>query len=317
MTFSIRPDPRYPLGGHALLVLPQGSSTGTGRLTIRRAYDGRYLGSAGWQSAEAVLGPLDATGNQAALGPEIVGRVAEFDNLEISFEGGSAGSVVWPGNVLPPPAEATPGGLSRRGEAPASPDIPVAATASQPSPLPVAPPEAPSRPGGSRSGRGTVLVVLLVLVVLAIAVALYALRDDILPDDGSLEATGEAGTVIACSDEAAAAGGAEPDVLLEWVRRCSGGGEVSPEARLGVVERLIGQTPRALVVMGRWYDPAHHEADASPFEGPAIEIAARYYAQAIEAGAGEAVGLLADVCGRLDPNDFMQNDAIQTYCAEQ
>ncbi len=321
MTFDVKPDPRHPQGGHALLVVPEGRSTGSGRLTIRRTYDGRYLGATGWQSAETALGPLDVSGNTVAMGPEIVGRVDEFDNLEVSFEGGSRGSVVWPGNVLPPPDEATAGGLRRRGQSSVRTEIPVAATRTQATPpTPAEPVEEPPPPGPEpaepRGMSGILLVVLLVLAVLVVAAALYVFRDDILEpgqETAEVEATG-----IACRDDAVvAAGDVDPGVLLEWVSRCSGDGGVTPEARLGVVERLIGRSPAAILVMGRWYDPAHHESDASPFERPSIEIAARYYSEAAEAGAEGAERLLRDVCTRLDPNDFMQNDAIETHCSEE
>ena len=171
-------------------------------------------------------------------------------------------------------------------------------------------------PVALRSRSGTLLVVLLVLAVLVVAAALYVFRDDIVEPDletAEVEATG-----IACRDGAVAeAGDADPEILLEWVSRCSDDGGVTPEARLGVVERLIGRSPAALLVMGRWYDPAHHETDASPFERPSIEIAARYYAEAADAGAEGAGRLLRDVCTRLNTNDFMQNDAILTHCSEE
>ncbi len=320
MTFEVKPDPRHPQGGHALLVVPEGRSTGSGRLTIRRSYDGRYLGAAGWQSAETALGPLDASGGTVALGPDIVGKVDEFDNLEVSFEGGSRGSVVWPGNVLPPPDEATAGGLRRRGQGPVRTEIPVAATGTRAAPptpaMPVEEPPPPPGPAEPRSSSGILLVVLLVLAVLVVAAALYVFRDDIV--EPGQETAGVETTGIACRDDAvAAAGDADPGVLLEWVSRCSGDGGVTPQVRLGVVERLIGHEPAALLVMGRWYDPAHHETNASPFERPSIEIAARYYAEAAGAGAEGAEGLLRDVCARLDPSDFMQNDAIETHCPEE
>ena len=321
MTFEVKPDPRHSQGGHALLVVPEGQSTGSGRLTIRRSYDGRYLGAAGWQSAETALGPLEVAGGTVALGPDIVGKVDEFDNLEVSFEGGARGSVVWPGNVLPPPDEATAGGLRLKGRGPVRTEIPVAATSTQAAPeTPAKPAEEPPppapEPAESRGRSGILLVVLLVLAVLVVAAVLYVFRDDIL--EPGQERTEAEATGIACRDDAiAAAGDADPGVLLEWVSRCSGDGGVTPEARLGVVERLIGQSPAALLVMGRWYDPAHHETDASPFERPSIEIAARYFAEAAGAGAEGAEGLLRDVCARLDPTDFMQNDAIETHCPEK
>ena len=301
MTFRIIPDPRHPLGGYALLETDEGKSTGNGQLAIRRSYDGRYLGASGWQLAKATLGPLESASNGLILGPDVVRHVDEFDNLEITFEGGSAGSVVWPGNVLPPPDAAREGGLGG-GVTGAAPDIPVVATGAAESedkggPLPVETPPA--------SRRGTYLVLVLVIVVLGIAAALYVLRDNIVQPR-------TAETELACSDDAVT-DVAEADLLLEWVERCATDRGVSPQARLTVVERLMGETPEALVVMGQWYDPAF-ESGSSPFERPAIEIAARYYAEAADAGVDGAQGLLDDVCGRLDAGNFMQNDAITLYC---
>ena len=121
-----------------------------------------------------------------------------------------------------------------------------------------------------------------------------------------------------CS-EAAFAGDrdADPAARLERVRRCAGVEGASPETRLAVVERLLDRHPEARVVMGRWYDPAHREADASPFDAPSIETAARYYFEAKEAGAADAESLLLDVCGRLDSNDLMQGNAHHLYCSER
>ena len=302
MTFRILPDPRHPLGGHALLAMDEGQSTGNGQLTIRRSYDGRYLGASGWQLAKATLGPLESVSNGLVLGPDVVRHVDEFDNLEISFDGGSAGSVVWPGNVLPPPDAAREGGLGS-GVSGAVPDIPVAATEAAESEGVGGPPPVETPPA---SRRGTYLVLALIIVVLGIAAALYVLRDDIAGPQ--TEETG-----LACSDDAVT-GVADAGLLLEWVERCATDAEVTPQTRLWVVERLIGETPEALVVMGRWYDPAFHQSGSSPFERPAIEIAARYYAEAAGAGVDGAQDLLDDVCGRLDTDDFMQNDAINLYC---
>ena len=296
MTFRIIPDPRYPLGGHALLVTDEGQSTGNGQLTIRRSYDGRYLGASGWQLAKVTLGPLESASDGLILGPDVVRHVDEFDNLEISFEGGSAGSVVWPGNVLPPPDAARDGGLGGGVTDPA-PDIPVAATGTTGVGVRGAPPPA--------SRRGTYLVLALVVAVLGIAAALYVLRDDFAGPQ-----TAETG--LACSDDAVT-DVADADLLLEWVERCGTAGGSTPQTRLWVVERLIGETPEALVVMGRWYDPAI-ETGSSPFERPAIEIAARYYAEAAAARVDGAQDLLDDVCGRLDADSFMENEAITLYC---
>ncbi len=301
MTFRIIPDPRHPLGGHALLTTDEGQSTGNGQLTIRRSYDGRYLGASGWQLAKATLGPLASASNGLILGPDVVRHVDEFDNLEISFEGGSTGSVVWPGNVLPPPDEARGGGLGGGVTEPV-PDIPVVATGATEAEDKGDPPPVEAPPA---SRRGTYLVLALVVVVLAIAAALYVLRDD-------FARTRTAETGLECSDDAVT-DVTETGMLLEWVERCGTAQGVTPQTRLWVVERLIGETPEALVIMGRWYDPAV-EPGSSPFERPAIEIAARYYAEAAAAGVDGAQDLLDDACGRLDAGNFMQNEAITLYC---
>ncbi len=301
MTFRIIPDPRHPLGGHALLTMDEGQSTGNGQLTIRRSYDLRYLGASGWQLAKATLGPLESAANGLILGPDVVRHVDEFDNLEITFEGGSAGSVVWPGSVLLAPDAARDGGFARSVTEHA-PDVPVVAAGQTETEGEGEPPPADS-PHASR--RGACVVLALVVVVLGIAAALYVLRDDIVEPQ-------TAKTGLPCSDDAVT-GVAETDLLLEWVERCGTDEGVAPQTRLSVVERLIGKTPDALVVMGGWYDPAL-ESDSSPFERPALEIAARYYADAADAGVDGAQGLLDDVCGRLDADNFMQNDAIDLYC---
>ncbi len=301
MTFRIVPDPRHPLGGHALLIADEGQSTGNRQLTIRRSYDGRYLGASGWQLAKATLGPMESDSTGLLLGPDVVRHVDEFDNLEIAFEGGSTGNVVWPGNVLPPPDAARGGGLGGGVTEPAE-AIPVAATGAteaegrnEPAP--------PATPPASR--RGTYLVLALVAVVLAIAAALYVLREDFTGPR-----TAETG--LECSDDAVS-DVSETGLLLDWVERCATDERVTAQTRLWVVERLIGETSEALVIMGRWYDPGV-ESGSSPFDRSAIDIAARYYAEAAGAGVDGAQDLLDDVCGRLDAGDFMQNEAITLYC---
>ncbi len=312
MMFEVRPDPRFPHGGHALLIVPEGSSTGTGRLTIRRPYDGRHLGAGGWQEAETAFGPLEVSDGAVALGPDIVGNIAEFERLEVSFEDGGRGSLVWPSTVLPPPDRARPGGLQASRVESGREEIPVVASGTRTVPERPQEPVAAPEPGSGGGNRGKLLVAFLVLVVAAIAAGLYIVRDDLSGLEGMVA---EEPGGIACSDDAVlAAGDTEPGVRLEWVRRCGSAADVTPEMRLRVVEQLLAVSPDASVVMGRWYDPAHRAADASPFEQPAIEIAARYYAQAAEAGNEEARALLADVCSRLDPDMFMQHDAIVSHC---
>ncbi len=301
MMFRISPDPRHPLGGHALLSAGDGLSTGNGQLTIRRSYDGRYLGASGWQPARVSLGPLESDSNGLLLGPDVVRHIDEFDNLEISFEGGSTGSVVWPDNVLPPPDAARGGGLGGAWAEPAE-DMPVVAADAAEAKRNAEPPLSETPPG---SRRGTYLVLALIVVVLAIAAALYLLRDDLAkprPDETGLE----------CRD-GAVSDVTQAGLLLDWVERCANDERVTAHMRLGIVERLVGETPEALIIMGTWYDPGG-ESGPSPFDRSAIDVAARYYAEAVEAGVDGAQDLLDDVCGRLDADNFMQNEAITLYC---
>ena len=336
MNFQIEPDPAHPLGGYALLILPEGASVGSGRMVLRRRYDDRHLGPGGWQAAPVSLGPFAASprggGLAVSLGPQVVAHLEEFDALEIAFEGGDAGSAVWPENVLLPPDAAAAGGLrheagsaaesagaARVGTAPlpdlaaggrAEPPLEVPAKpAPAPEPEPeTPPPPPPDTPTKSRKGLLIGLAIAALAVVAALAfVDLDRLRDGMFPGEEGHED---------CSDAAFAADReGDPAARLERVRRCAGVAGVSPETRLAVVESLLGQLPDARVVMGRWYDPAHREADHSPFDAPAIETAARYYFEAREAGAADAEALLRDVCGRLDADDLMQGNAIHLYCS--
>ncbi len=345
MIFTIGPDPRYPLGGHALLVLPEGAATGSGRMALRRLYDNWHLGAHGWQAAETTLGPFTVTprGSEfaVALGPEIVDHLEEFTVLEIVFEGGSRGRASWPEDVLPSPGRAVPGGLRRTeregGELPpgavqagsgdagtadgdaartgaeaARPDADSAETA------PTAVGQARSRPAGGAPPRRGVLVGLAVAAILlcAAAAAWFLYGDRFFEGEPDEEAA-----LVACTEEAFAATAdlatADPASRIEWVRRCGGIEGVTAETRLAAVEQALGQSPEALIVMGRWYDPAHREADFTPFDAPALENAARYYFEAKERGAVEAEALLQDACARLDSTDIMQDNAHHLYCPEE
>ena len=114
MRFVISPDPAKPDGGWALLALPA-DAVGEGRLRIRRLSDDRHLGPQGWQPSAITLGPFDVSvqGVDAlvTLGPEVVAHMQEYVALEIAVEGGPTGQATWPEDVLPPPREATAGGL--------------------------------------------------------------------------------------------------------------------------------------------------------------------------------------------------------------
>ena len=173
---------------------------------------------------------------------------------------------------------------------------------------PPAPEPEPETKSKSRKGL-FVLLAVFAIAVLAVAAALPYL-------DRLKEVAGiGGGEENACSEAAFAADReSDPAARLERVRTCAGVAGVSPETRLGVVEGLLDQYPDARVVMGRWYDPAHHESDHSPFDAPSIETAARYYSEAKEAGAADADALLGDACGRLDADDLMQSNAIHLYC---
>ena len=91
MNFEIIPDPAHPLGGHALLILPEGASVGSGLMIMRKRDSGQHLGAGGWQAAPTTLGPFAISprdgGHAVALGPDVVVHLAEFEQIEIAFEG--------------------------------------------------------------------------------------------------------------------------------------------------------------------------------------------------------------------------------------
>ena len=331
MNFQIEPDPAYPLGGHAFLILPEGASTGSGRLTLRRLYDDRYLGSEGWQSARTTLGPFEIShrGSSAVvpLGPQVVAYLAEFDALEIAFQDGDKGSAVWPDNVLLPPGLAAAGGLRRGERSDPDPDVSISGAAAR-KPAAESPPEPPAEPEppeeapppataetASRKPRSFLIAAgAAALAAILVVAAVVVLDDEPDPTGKSVEEDKSAACSAAAFD---ADRDAAPASQIERVRRCAGSGGASAEVRLAAIERLLGRSAEALVVMGRWYDPAHREEDSSPFQTPAIETAARYYFEANQAGATKAADLLHSVCARLDPNDLMQDNARQLYCEQR
>ena len=331
MRFEIEPDPAYPLGGHALLILPEGASAGSGRLTLRRRYDNRHLEAEGWQAARTTLGPFELSGRGSApvvaLGPQVVAHLAEFDALEIEFEGGDKGSAVWPDTVLLPPGVAAAGGL-HRGQWPEEDSNPAVSFRGTPLPehqaelqpeLPVKPPtepppKPPARPPSRASNKWPIGLAIAAVIVGGIFVAISVIDVDGFfggTDPKEEIHTDCAGAAFAADREAS------PASQIERVRRCAGVEGASPEARLAAVERLLSVSPEALVVMGRWYDPVHRDEDHSPFGEPAIETAARYYFEGKEAGAAGAEALLRDVCARLDPKNLMQGNARQLYCPQR
>ncbi len=338
MKFEVRPDPAFPAGGHALLIVPEGASVGSGLLAVRRVYDGKYLGAEGWQAARTLIGPFATSpagsGAAVALGPAVVSCLEEFDNLEIAFEGGAKGDAVWPEDILLPPDAAAAGGLRRPPEQGSSSGGTIRAEAAgRTAQAPQAPPEAsaaaqPDAPEEEpAAGRGRppprkrsrLLAAIAALLVIGAVAALAALGELPFGDIARLLGleNGRTNGVGACSNSAFAAGrDAIPATVIELVYRCAEAEGISPEVRLSAVERLLDRSPEALVVMGRWYDPRYFEEHLSPFEKPAVEIAARYYFEAKQAGASEAGALLRKVCEALDPNDLMQDNSRQLYCQE-
>lgn len=202
------------------------------------------------------------------------------------------------------------------GELPRSATNPTARLRRQSPPKDAPPAKPPKRVEKRSTARRGLWIVLAVILAAIAAAVLYLGADRVLQMLGAPNWDGEAQQD--CSNAAFESDReSTPEVQLERVRSCAGMDGVSPEIRLSVVERLLDQAPQALVIMGRWYDPAHHAEVFSPFETPAIENAARYYHEAVAAGETQAEALLQDVCTRLDPDDLMQGNAIHLYCAEE
>ena len=336
MNLRIEPDPGYPLGGHALLILREGASVGSGTITLRRIYDNWFLGAHGWQAAETSLGPFPASpiesGHAVLLGPEVVDHLVEFTKLEIAFEGGTQGEAVWPDEVLPSPDRAGRGGLrsatedthvtpaaskplSRAADATTASVRTMAPVESERIPDPAPPKDDPALPKLEAEGseRKRFPVGWVIAGVGVLAVVAYGF----LNAGQFVEGEGEVGPLEACSE---AAFTEDPDVdpasLIDRVHRCVEVEGVSAVALLSAVERVLDRSPEALLVMGRWYDPMLHGEDFSPFDSPSIENATRYYSEAKAAGAADAEALLRDACARLDRGDLMQNNTHKLYCPE-
>ena len=72
----------------------------------------------------------------------------------------------------------------------------------------------------------------------------------------------------------------------------------------------------ALFQLGRWYDPAHAEAEGSPLP-PNAAIAVRYYSDAAEKGYTEAEAALQSTCEALsESSDSIAQAAMAAYCSE-
>jgi len=204
---------------------------------------------------------------------------------------------------------------------------------------PATPPSHEGRGARSRSRRLAAIAAVLVLGVIAaalVAPGMFSFRDDDETDEAATEAgiepeaEAEAGIepepeaepepeteADACSNAAfAAERSPDPETVMALLSRCAGEESISPEARLSAVERVLDRSPEALVVMGRWYDPRHFDEHGSPFDVPAVEIAARYYFEAKQAGVDEADALLRGACEALDPDDLIQGDSRRRYCQE-
>ena len=108
MSIRILRDPNNPLGGHALLIVPNPGSGAPPetRLRFLREEDRMFLGNQGWAASEEVLGPfaLVPQGDElaVALGPDIVNAMEPFQKLTIdALDLKESGSLGWPDDILP------------------------------------------------------------------------------------------------------------------------------------------------------------------------------------------------------------------------
>lgn len=136
MSLEIRPDPDYPYGGHALLLLDYADVPGSeATISVFDNYSERYLAPGGWQSAPVTFGPFpvirDIGGARIAIGPEIVNRIEENAPLRIGI-GSRDFEVDWPIDVHPEAAESKPGNLTGKDAAKAEEDASKGAEAPKP-----------------------------------------------------------------------------------------------------------------------------------------------------------------------------------------
>lgn len=338
MSITVRPDPAYPLGGHAHLVIEGAAADGPVSVSIMDPYDDRHLGPKGWQSAPVALGPYPAQTDGGALvvsvGPEVVDNVETFATLTVTAAGRSA-TLSWPDTVRTSPALAGGGGIGARTEKaqPAKPSplkqeiatekTPVVEpkkTVAEESMLKVDPIVTTDDKDDGKSRLPLLLAGLVALAALGVG-AWWWLTQQPATAPVEVVATPPAPVV---APPPVAQGCAGPDLIaaaalppaegFAVVAACGAQGDA--EQRFRVIDAAAqAGVAEAIAMIGRWWDPAEAAAVGSNFTSRDPGQAARYYREAVTAGHAPAEALLRAACAALNPDvDPTHEIARLDYC---
>ncbi|MEM9393106.1 MAG: hypothetical protein AAGA38_04570 [Pseudomonadota bacterium] len=348
---SVRPDPKHPRGGFAVLTFESAALTSeSASLEVFDLYNERFLGAKGWQPEKHVFGPypVEISAQEASLviGPEIVDQIEEFAALRLTI-GSVVAEISWPDDIVHAPKAATSDNAIKVGSGPdaATPAAPIKMKDPSPEPEAQVPKEAPEPEEVEESndptpleatvkeapgGRSKSLALWALAGVLAFAgLAYFLFQDSDQPAEPVVEpvapVTENPPAVAAapdpCSDaELAAVANESFEALTGALRNC--GGSLGPDAALGLIEEAVAEgDAAALAFFGTLYDtgqtdPVIEEQIGLTFgDNPAR--AAEYYSRASSAGSTEAQALLAGVCRSLMlRNDTLSLGALEDYCAE-
>ncbi|KRA52998.1 hypothetical protein [Devosia sp. Root635] len=112
MNLTVKPDPKRPSGGYAVL---EGDIPGEEAwVAVFNTFSERFLGQHGWQSARIEFGPYPVErsggGSAIVIGPEIVNHIEEYAVLRLQI-GTLAATVNWPDTIQDRPGAAMIGGI--------------------------------------------------------------------------------------------------------------------------------------------------------------------------------------------------------------
>lgn len=336
MQIDILPDPDRPLGGSALLRIREGVGlSGTLSVSVFDRSKERWLADRAWQPVPVRFGPYPIShaadgAAEITVGAEIVDHVDEYAPLTIQI-GDQSIDVDWPDTILLAPGAPTLGGILGDEE----PAAPLAGDVETPTEVPEPPqqveepvkkpedePPGPVDGGKTESAGGSKLPLWIAAAVVAVLLAIAAWF--FLPfEDTNGGQTAGGGTVVPeeptsmCdpSDLATVSGPLSDRLAL--IAEC---GAARPDLAISVLERGADTgDAAALLAFGRLYDDAQQDPLLEDTYGidytEKLNIAARYYARARDAGAPEAAAALSDVCARIaDSYNDVLIESAQEFC---
>ncbi|MDJ0858267.1 MAG: hypothetical protein QNJ03_04240 [Dinoroseobacter sp.] len=352
---DVRPDPKHPRGGYAVLSFDGSSLTDNAApLEVFDLYNERFLGPKGWQPEKHAFGPypvvMSAHGASLVIGPEVVDQIEEFAALRLTI-GAVSAEISWPDDIVHAPNAATSDNAIKVGSGPAAttPAAPIKmkdqVSDSDPEPVEQVPEVSigaedvadevdetpqPMQEEEEPSGHSKSLIFGAVAGILALAgLAFFLLQDR----DPRTEPVAEPEAPLAanpppvaaapdpCSDaELAAVSSDGFEALTGALRNC--GGSVGPDTALGLIEKAVAEgDAAALAFFGTLYDTGQTDPVIEEQIGLTLgdnpARAAEYYTRARDAGSSEAEALLAGVCRSLMlRSDTLSVGALEDYCAE-